>query len=412
MRRASPLNVRHDVLPEGAGIGSSTVETTDAHLEVHVGGKRERSNQVAIDDNVAATGSTDRHIPDNPSEGASKRLKVVADALLGRARLWLAYPEGLFPARDGPAVLDKITDELLVVASDVTTSAAANADESVSGKARLRMLAWLVADARGAAEWGVDAGLDKAAAETVGKRLDRQAQKVRAELDNARAAAAADRARATAACAGDDFLAVIDSTEQQAIARARNEVYVGYHELESLMPRSEPEVLEPELAPAPAPAQPAPPPATEDVNDTIFKLHEALEAKGIRCPVHLISYQQDDEACPPDLVALIGSEAVQEIKDRVCSRSIRLTSGKLWWDFALPQYVRFLRDDRARLQQDHAADLELEVQRRSEAEARSAERAREMYEQNGEMDELRDALERAKGREEALHTVIQRCRWA
>ena len=85
--------------------------------------------------------------------GASKRLKVVADALLGRARLWLAYPEGLFPARDGPAVLDKITDELLVVASDVTTSAAANADESVSGKARLRMLAWLVADARGAAEF-------------------------------------------------------------------------------------------------------------------------------------------------------------------------------------------------------------------------------------------------------------------
>ena len=76
MRRASPLNVRHDVLPEGAGIGSSTVETTDAHLEVHVGGKRERSNQVAIDDNVAATGSTDRHIPDNPSEGAVRPLRT------------------------------------------------------------------------------------------------------------------------------------------------------------------------------------------------------------------------------------------------------------------------------------------------------------------------------------------------
>ena len=64
------------------------------------------------------------------------------------------------------------------------------------------------------------------------------------------------------------------------------------------------------------------------------------------------------------------------------------------------------------MQLDHSADLEQEVQRRSEAEARSAERAREMDEQNGEIDELRDALERAKGREEALHAVIQRCRWA
>jgi len=140
-------------LGKGAGVDSSTLETTDAHLKVNVGDKRERSNQVAIDDNVAATSSTDRHVPDSPSEGASKRLKGVVDALQGRARLWLACPEGLFPARDGPAVLDKITDELLVVASDVATSAAASADESVSGKARLRMLAWLVADARGAAEF-------------------------------------------------------------------------------------------------------------------------------------------------------------------------------------------------------------------------------------------------------------------
>jgi len=91
---------------------------------------------------------------------------------------------------------------------------------------------------------------------------------------------------------------------------------------------------------------------------------------------------------------------------------VRPSSGKLWWEFALPQYVRFLRHDRARLQLDHSADLEQEVQRRSEAEARSAERAREMDEQNGEIDELRDAPERAKGREEALHAVIQRCRWA
>ena len=63
-------------LGKGAGVDSSTLETTDAHLKVNVGDKRERSNQVAIDDNVAATSSTDRHVPDSPSEGAVRPLRT------------------------------------------------------------------------------------------------------------------------------------------------------------------------------------------------------------------------------------------------------------------------------------------------------------------------------------------------
>jgi hypothetical protein len=106
--------------------------------------------------------------------------------------------DGLFPEPDGLALVEHITDELLVMASDAATLVAAAALEPVSGKARLRMLAWLVADARGARDWSFGNGLDKAAAETVGKRLDRQAQKVRGELADAQAAAAADRARGTA----------------------------------------------------------------------------------------------------------------------------------------------------------------------------------------------------------------------
>ena len=92
------------------------------------------------------------------------------ETLRRRAKLYLCCPEGVFPAPDGPALLDKLTDEVLLVASDVVTSAAAASHEKISGKAQLRCLAWLLADARGSPWWCIDVGLDKAAAETVGKR--------------------------------------------------------------------------------------------------------------------------------------------------------------------------------------------------------------------------------------------------
>ena len=195
-----------------------------------------------------------------------------------------------------------------MVASDVVASVAAAAAAPISGKARLRLLAWLVADARGSRWWNGGAGLDKPAAETVGKRLERQADRVRAELDPARAAARVDRERVAAAGGDAGRLAVIDATEQAVIERARGEVYVGFHELESLMPEPypvmppppPPELLEPEPEPAPALAHvpPAPAHAPEDVNDTIFKLHQALVAKGVRCPGLLMpDYLDDEVAC-------------------------------------------------------------------------------------------------------------------
>ena len=67
-----------------------------------------------------------------------------------------------------PRLLEKLTDELLVVASDVVAGVAAE-EQPLSGNAALRLLAWTVADARGAA-----IAMDKPLALTVGKRLDRQ----------------------------------------------------------------------------------------------------------------------------------------------------------------------------------------------------------------------------------------------
>jgi hypothetical protein len=154
------------------------------------------------------------------------------------ARRFLPFPNGNFSPSPPPALLDKITDELLVVASDAVATVAAEQPRPPSGKSLLRLLAWIVADARGASTV-----LDKLLAETVGKRLDRQAQKVRTTL--ARATKVAEFARsdlltvlADSALASDgaDRRAEIDAAEKQAYEHARDEVYIGFHELEALLP--------------------------------------------------------------------------------------------------------------------------------------------------------------------------------
>ena len=90
-----------------------------------------------------------------------------------------------------------------------------------------RLLAWTVADARGAT-----VPLDKALALTVGRRLISRADTVRGEL----AAAAAQAEEARAGALGDGELAAIDETEQAAIRKARDEVYIGFWELDELLP--------------------------------------------------------------------------------------------------------------------------------------------------------------------------------
>ena len=99
-----------------------------------------------------------------------------------------------------------------------------------------RLFAWVAADARGAAT-----PLDKVLAATVGKRLEKQAQKVRETLTSASARAAEARKAAREAAVQDTTLvaalpaelALIDEAEHKAYASARNEIYVGFHELGS-----------------------------------------------------------------------------------------------------------------------------------------------------------------------------------
>ena len=68
-RRPSRLSNGHDVRPEDAANGCPTAVASDARVEVAVGSKRERPNEVAVDDRSAATAESDRHVADEPREG-------------------------------------------------------------------------------------------------------------------------------------------------------------------------------------------------------------------------------------------------------------------------------------------------------------------------------------------------------
>ena len=351
------------------------------------------------------------------ASGASKRLKGVAAALRRRVDQYFPPVEGVYPPPEDTVLLDKLTDELLVVASDTVAASAAAYRASIeglqdvpvfSGKAQLRLLAWLVADARGA-----DKTLDKVDAEKVGKRLERQAHRVRTELAAARESAITDRARIETDGGDQAALAAVNAAEQAAFDHAHNEIYVGFVELEALMPSQASEEEEPAPVPAPAPravAPHAPTPADEatDTDAMITELYDKLKAKGVCCPTYILPHDpQEDRSMPPDLAAALGDEAAQELRDRAPS----YVTGDDWWFHALPLLVKLLVADRGRLKRDHAADLDYEATRLREEKLRREEDTREISELKEEIYGLQDALERAKGREEALHAVIQRCRW-
>jgi len=162
----------------------------------------------------------------------------VAKPLCELARRILPFPEGDFSPSAPPHLLISITDGLLVVASDAIAAVAEEAEPSLSGKAKLRLLAWTLADARGA-----QVPLEKPLAETIGKRLERQAQRVRETLAAAAVGAQEARARARAAAANDAALAAelaatiedIDACLADKRSEVREEVYVGFHELDSLL---------------------------------------------------------------------------------------------------------------------------------------------------------------------------------
>lgn len=278
----------------------------------------------------------------------------------------------------------------------------------LSGNGVLKLLAWTVADARGATTL-----LDKSLALTVGKRLDRQAESVRAKLQGILGRWRDERARihleahsnAGMKALLEGFIESALESEKAELYDARTEVYIGFHELESLL--QEEEDAEPERAPAPAPV-PAPEVQLARQPAVHFPwLLELDEEPWAGCPI------------PPDLLAaLYSTEAVDLLWEQSREWACPPETGADWWSHGLPRFaarlvleLRLQREVSMRTASQHCEDLA-----RLEAELETANQSREKAyagwnAADEEIAEVEGQLREAKGREDALHEVIRRCRW-
>ena len=191
------------------------------------------------------------------------------EVLQNIARAILPLKDGKYTPAQPPLHLTQLTDYDLLVAMDAVWKVAEEAKPKPSGKATYRLLAWTVAYARSTMK-----PLDMYTAEKVGKRLAAQALKVRGtfseDRSKARDAAATD---ATLAPGLPAALAAIDEAERAAMAAARLEVYIGFHELEPPLPRPPPP---PRPAPLP-PLRSLQPPPERDADDDPEALRLELE---------------------------------------------------------------------------------------------------------------------------------------
>jgi len=199
----------------------------------------------------------------------------------------VSFTNGRFLPSPPPAALDELTDKLIMVAAEVIN----NVSNGLTGNARLRLIGWVVADARGA-----QIVMEPALALLVGKRLDRQAQQVREACWRAASDAEAQRKAARDAAAANlsllnglpAQLLSINLKERQALAAPSREVYVGFHELGGLLGGDD---FAPAAAVPPAPlvlpAPPTPPtraaaaraaPAATDASHEALQLVRELRA--------------------------------------------------------------------------------------------------------------------------------------
>ena len=214
--------------------------------------------------------------------GEPKLPAGAAETLRKRAESFLPYPNGKFSPTGGRRLLEVITDEGLVVATDAVAAMAAAQKPPPAGNVLLRLLAWVVADARGAT-----VAMENKLALTVGKRLDRQAQKVRIAIAAAVATAEAERV----AAAGDaDLLASINAAERLALDAPCKEVYVGFHELNML--------LQPSPLTSPSPSRESPSPSPSPWRSMEIKVDLKLDTWTL------------EDALPPHPAAVVGGPPI------------------------------------------------------------------------------------------------------
>lgn len=229
----------------------------------------------------------------------------------------LTFPEGKHEPSSPIQLLHQLTDEVLTLAVDAVEAVVAEQQPRPSGKAQFRLLAWMVADARGATTL-----LDKPLAETVGKRLDRQAQKVRGDM--AAVSAAAQAARLALGDGADPAaVAAIYAEERTKLESLRSEVYVGFNELETLLPGFEAKELDDFRRAGPE-------------HDVLASALRTAKAEARRPPP-----QQSLPAIPPELAGHLGPDGVQYLWDHAMEVQAYPQRSQDWHRF-LPHLIQTL----------------------------------------------------------------------
>ena len=246
----------------------------------------------------------------------------------------LTSPDGNFKPSPLPQLLDELTYEDIAVAVDVVEAVVTKQQPRPSGRAQFRLLAWTVADARGAA-----APLDRAVAEAVGKRLDRQAKRVRDAMKAVSAGARELRLQLSGGMADPatlkEGIAAVDVEERSRLEALRAEVYVGFHELNALLPDAEEEAeKDPEHPVLAAALQTA-----------------EVQLKRQSAPASL-------PAIPPDLARRIGPEGVQYIWDHALDNKIYPRRSEDW-HIHLPYMIQNLILELVKRPSEESADAHL-----------------------------------------------------
>ena len=231
---------------------------------------------------------------------------------------------------------------------DAVWRVAAEQQPPPSGNARYRLLAWVVADARGAAE-----PVPPATALKVGKRLEAQAVKVRGEFGEqrsaARHAAAADASLAPGLAAA---LAAIDAAERAAMEAARKEVYVGFVELQ----------------PPPPPPPLAPPePALSRTEQATLALQQREEE---RWEEHRRAVLESIPAIPTDISERLGLDGVQALWQYQMDQLHSIRDADEWCSVVLPGLAVSLLADavehaESQASREHLHRLELQAMHNS-----------------------------------------------
>ena len=292
-----------------------------------------------------------------------------------------------------------VTHELLMLCQDVVKGLS----PKLSGKGQKRLLAWLLADAM-----SVGRPMEKALADTVGTRFDRQADRVRSEMEAVAGKAAQQRADAENAVAlagltadpkNERLLAelaakrsAIIAGEEEQLDKLRREVYVNVGEL-NLEAQAEPVTpAAPSLLSTPM-TEPVGPMATEewDVEQRAFA-----------------HWRAHGGSLPQELVECLGGEGVRMLQEQLSGAPDRTGDNIL--EVGIPLLLKFALQERARERAEHYEELQ-EMRRECErdvarAEACAADATRDAFNADDETESMREELAREKARNEQLMEVV------